>query len=90
MYTSCFLFAHYLRVRPGSADKVRTITGTIASAVAEQSATTGEISRSVISAAEKVSHITNEIREVAASSQYPKLFTILPERPVSSPRVPMK
>ena len=35
-------------------EESNNITGTIASAVAEQSATTGEISRSVISAAEKL------------------------------------
>ncbi len=50
-------------------EEINIITGTIASAVAEQSATTGEISRSVIQAAEKVNLISTEIGEVAANSR---------------------
>ena len=51
-------------------NEITMITGTIASAVTEQSATTGNISNSVITAAEKVSFITREIEDIASNSQH--------------------
>ncbi|OPX88729.1 methyl-accepting chemotaxis protein [Pelotomaculum sp. PtaB.Bin117] len=50
-------------------EEINGITNTIASAVTEQSATTGEISKSIILSAEKVNIITREIVDVAANSQ---------------------
>lgn len=49
--------------------EITTITNTIAAAVTEQSATTGEISNAVVKAAEKVNFITKEIGDVAANAQ---------------------
>ncbi|MFZ5644108.1 MAG: methyl-accepting chemotaxis protein [Bacillota bacterium] len=50
-------------------EEIIDITNTIASAVTEQSASTGEISKSVILSAEKVSLITREIAEVAENAR---------------------
>ena len=49
--------------------EVKQITNTIASAVTQQSAVTGEISQSVSVAAEKIHLITGEIATVAANSR---------------------
>ncbi len=49
-------------------DEITKITNSIASAVAEQSAISGEISIAVVTAAERVNLITDKIREIASSS----------------------
>ncbi len=46
-----------------------SITNTIAAAVTEQSATTGEISSAIVRAAEKVNVISREIGDIAGNSQ---------------------
>jgi methyl-accepting chemotaxis protein len=49
--------------------EITEITNTIAAAVTEQSATTGDISNAIIKAAEKVNLITKEISDIASNSQ---------------------
>ncbi|HBV98696.1 MAG TPA: hypothetical protein DEF36_16895 [Desulfotomaculum sp.] len=53
----------------GVIEEVTGITNTIASAVTEQSATTGEISKAVAKVAENASHITMEIGDIASKTQ---------------------
>ncbi len=50
-------------------DEMTSITNTIAAAVSEQSAVSGNISNAVVAAAEKVSLITERTRDIAVSSQ---------------------
>lgn len=50
-------------------DEITDITNTIAAAVTEQSASTGEISKSVVLSAEKVNLMTREIAEVAENAK---------------------
>lgn len=50
-------------------DETNKITNTIATAVTEQSSLTGEISKSVMSAAKQVNRISSEIGDVAGNSQ---------------------
>jgi methyl-accepting chemotaxis protein/NAD-dependent dihydropyrimidine dehydrogenase PreA subunit len=50
-------------------DEMSSITNTIAAAVSEQSAVSGNISNAVVVAAEKVNLITEKIRDIAVSSQ---------------------
>ncbi|MCX7841952.1 MAG: methyl-accepting chemotaxis protein [Clostridia bacterium] len=49
--------------------EMTSITNTIAAAVTEQSATTGDISNAIVRAAEKVNLISREIGEVAANAK---------------------
>lgn|GEM_PF-382083 len=49
--------------------EINVITNTIAAAVTEQSASTGEILNAVVKSSERVNQITNEISEIAANSQ---------------------
>jgi methyl-accepting chemotaxis protein/NAD-dependent dihydropyrimidine dehydrogenase PreA subunit len=50
-------------------DEMSSITNTIAAAVSEQSAVSGNISNAVVVAAEKVNLITEKIKDIALSSQ---------------------
>jgi methyl-accepting chemotaxis protein/ferredoxin len=50
-------------------DEITHITGTIASAVEQQSAVAGDISHAIVTTAERVNQITDRIRDIASSSQ---------------------
>lgn len=50
-------------------NEITELSNTIAAAVTEQSAVTGEISKSSLSGAEKVSEITEQIQDIALKSQ---------------------
>ncbi len=49
-------------------DEITKITNTIAAAVAEQSAVAGDISNAVVTAAEKVNQITEQMKNIASNS----------------------
>lgn len=51
-------------------EETKIITNTIAAAVSEQSATTGQILNIVVQSSEKVNHINQEIIEIATNAQY--------------------
>jgi len=50
-------------------DEITKITCSIASAVAEQSAVSGDISNAIVTAAERMNLITDKISNIASSSQ---------------------